>query len=61
MSNPKYRINESHFEKHGVARLERDGFTKTEIMKKMYDLTPGMSQVDRTALVKDLYDRKGEC
>ncbi len=61
MSNPKYRITEKHFEKHGVARLEKDGFSREQIMKKMYDLTPGMSQQDRTKLVKETFDRKGEC
>lgn len=62
MSDPKYRISEKHIsEKHGIARLERDGFSRPEIMKKVYDLTPGVSQVERTAMVKELFNRRGEC
>ena len=58
----KYRIQEKHIsDKHGIARLERDGFTRPEIMKKVYDLTPGVPQRERTKMVKQLFDRKGEC
>lgn len=61
MSNPKYRITEKHFETHGIARLERDGHSRENIMKSMYRLTPGMSQQERTKLVQDTFNRRGEC
>ena len=58
----KYRISEKDLQtKHGIAKLERDGFSRETIMKSMYNLTPGVSQVERTAIVKELFDRKGEC
>lgn len=61
MSN-KYRITEQHLDtKHGIARLERDGFSRESIMKSMYNLTPGVDQRERTKIVKELFDRKGEC
>lgn len=60
MSNPKYRITEKHFEKHGITRLEKDGFSREQIMKSMYNLTPGLKQTERTKLVKETFDRKGE-
>ncbi len=62
MSEPKYKITEKQIsEKHGIARLERDGFSRETIMKSMYNLTPGVDQRDRTKIVKQLFDRKGEC
>ena len=61
MSDPKYKIQEKHFETHGIKRLERDGFSRQQIMHSMYNLTPGVSQKERTALVKELFNRKGEC
>ena len=61
MSDPKYRIQEKHFETHGIKRLERDGFSRSQIMGAMYKLTPGVSQTERTQMVKKLFDRKGEC
>lgn len=58
----KYRITERHLsDKHGIARLERDGFTREQISKAMYSHTPGCSTAERRELVKNLYDRKGEC
>jgi hypothetical protein len=62
MSDPKYRITEHHLDtKHGIARLERDGFSRETIMKSMYNLTPGVDQRERTKIVKELFNRKGEC
>ena len=57
----KYEIKEKHLETHGIKRLERDGFSREVIMKSMYNLTPGVSQKERTEMVKDLFNRKGEC
>ncbi len=62
MAKPKYKINEKHIsDKHGIARLERDGFSRQDIMHSMYNLTPGVDQRERTKIVKELFDRKGEC
>jgi hypothetical protein len=58
----KYRITEQHLsEKHGIARLERDGFSREQISKAMYSHTPGCNQTDRAAIMKNLFDRKGKC
>ena len=61
MTNTKYKIQEKHFETHGIKRLERDGFSRSQIMGAMYKLTPGVSQTERTKMVKELFNRKGEC
>lgn len=58
----KYKITEQHLsERHGIARLQRDGFTKEQISKSMYAHTPGCTTAERRELVKKFYDRKGEC
>jgi hypothetical protein len=54
----KYKISEKDFTKHGIAKLERDGFTRETIMKTMYEMTPGVSQKDRTKLVQDTFNRR---
>ena len=61
MSKPKYRISEKHLETHGIKRLERDGFSRQEIMHSMYRLTPGVSQTERTQITKEVFNRRGEC
>jgi hypothetical protein len=61
MNKPKYIINEKQIsEQHGIKRLERDGFSREQIMKSMYNLTPGVSQGERTKMVKELFNRR-EC
>ena len=58
----KYRITENHLtERHGIKRLEHDGFSREQISKALYAHTPGVSQRERTNIMKQLYDRKGEC
>ena len=58
----KYKITERELStQHGIAKLTRDGFKKEDLSKAMYNLTPGVSQTERTAIMKKLYDRKGEC
>ena len=58
----KYQINEKHLtERHGIARLERDGFKRSDISKALYNLTPGCSQSERREIMQKLHDRKGEC
>ncbi len=41
----------------GVAKLERDGFTREQIINKMYKLTDGASDQYRNKLCNNLYDR----
>ena len=58
MGKSDYKININHLEqKHGIARLERDGFSREQIMKTMYKETQGMKKTDRTKLVKELFNR----
>lgn len=58
MSN-KYNISIKDIEtKHGIAKLERDGFSRQDIMHGMYKLTDGLPQHKRTELVKELFNRK---
>ncbi len=55
----KYKINEQHLDtQHGIHKLTRDGFTRHDIIKAMYQHTSGVSQQDRTKLVQQLYDRR---
>lgn len=59
MKMSKYQIKLSDLEQQGnVAKLERDGFTRETITKSMYKLSDGMSQQQRTELMKKLYDRR---
>lgn len=54
----KYKININHLDsKHGIHRLERDGFSREKIIKTMYKITEGMSTPQRTELMNRLYDR----
>ena len=58
MSKPKYKITENHLsERHGIARLERDGFTREQISKSMYAHTPGCKQQERNDIMRKLFDR----
>ena len=62
MSKPKYKIQLHHLEeRHGIARLERDGFIRQDISAALYKHTEGLDQQSRTAIMKKLHDRKGEC
>lgn len=59
MKRPKYKININHLDsRHGIAKLERDGFSRETIMKTMYKETDGMAQQDRTKFVERLFDRR---
>ena len=58
MSSPKYKMTMKDLENKGeIKKLEHDGFTRAEIHKQMYKITDGMSQKDRTKLMKDMYHR----
>ncbi len=58
MSRPKYNVTITDLEqRHNVAKLERDGYTRESIVREMYKLTDGMPQHERTQLVEKLFDR----
>jgi hypothetical protein len=62
MSNPKYKLNDSILDTAGgIAKLERDGFTRDQIHRQMYQVTEGASTRERTEIMKKLYDRKKPC
>lgn len=55
----KYRLTLNELERpSGIHKLERDGFTKEQIMKQLYKHTDGASQHEREKIVGKLYDRK---
>ena len=58
----KYKITEQHLDtKHGIAKLERDGFTREQISKSMYAHAGKASADEMRKLTKKLYDRTGDC
>ena len=62
MSKPKYKLNDSILDTPGgIAKLEKDGFTRGEIHRQMYQVTSGASQREITQIMKKLYDRKRPC
>jgi len=55
---PKYEPSIRDFEcRHNIVKLERDGFSREQIMKTMYKKTDGMPQHERSELVSKLFDR----
>lgn len=58
MKTPKYKITEKHLETQcGIAKLERDGFSREQISKSMYAHTPGCKQSERNDIMRKLFDR----
>ncbi len=56
---PKYKLTINEIERtSNIHKLERDGFTKEQIMKTMYKETDGASQRERENIIGKLYDRK---
>lgn len=54
----KYRITPAMLEqRHNIAKLERDGFSREQIHKEMYKVTDGASDAERRKLMDKLYDR----
>jgi hypothetical protein len=54
----KYTPTLKDFEQPGgCEKLERDGFTKEQIHKSLYNLTDGASQQYRTKIMENLYKR----
>jgi hypothetical protein len=59
MTSPKYKLTISDIDKaQNIHKLERDGFTKEQIMKTMYRETDGATQRQREEIVSKLYDRR---
>ncbi len=60
MTTPKYKLTMNDIQKaSNIHKLERDGFTKEQIMKTMYKETSGATQREREQIISKLYDRKG--
>lgn len=58
----KYKISIHDIERQGgIAKLERDGFSREQIMKTMYKKTDGASTEQRQEIVSRLYDRREKC
>lgn len=58
----KYKITEQHLStQHGIAKLTRDGFTREQISKSLYSHAGKLSATEARSIMKNLYDRKGEC
>ena len=62
MTKPKYRLTMAHLDRQSnVHKLERDGFTKAEIMTTINREMTGSTARQREEIVSKLYDRqKGE-
>lgn len=55
---PKYKITPGMLERKGeIAKLERDGHTRSDISHAMYKITAGASTEQRRKIVSDLYER----
>lgn len=54
----KYKITLRDLEqRHNVAKLERDGFKREDVVREMYKLTDGAPQTLRSEIINKLYDR----
>jgi hypothetical protein len=62
MTTPKYKITIKDLETRGaVAKLERDGFKREQIISEMYKHTSGASTQERERIVSNLYNRNEPC
>lgn len=58
----KYRIRLSDLERTGgVARADRDGFTKQEVMKAVHQEMRGASRNEKEQVVERFYRRNEPC
>lgn len=54
----KYKITEHHItQQGGIEKLKRDGYSRSEIMQKMYKVTDGASKEERTKIVSELFNK----
>jgi hypothetical protein len=57
----KYKITPRDLDEHGgIERLEAMGHDRVSIHKAMFHITDGISNSDRTKLMKNLYTRRLE-
>ncbi len=62
MNTPRYKITIKDLEtRGGVAKLERDGFKREQIISEMYKHTEGASTREREKIVSNLYNRGEPC
>ncbi len=55
----KYKPSMSDYESPGgIARMERNGMTREQIMKTMYKKTDGATREERREIVENLFDRQ---
>ena len=55
----KYSIKEHHImEPGGIEKLKRDGYTRSEIMQKMYKVTEGATDAQLTKVVTELFRKE---
>ena len=55
----KYSLTEHHItQPGGIEKLKRDGYTRSEIMQKMYKVTSGASTDERTKIVSELFRKE---
>jgi len=58
----KYKITEQILDtKGGIAKLERDGFSREQLHREMYKVTDGASTQERREIMQRLYKRKEPC
>ena len=58
----KYRINMTDLTRPGgIAKLERDGFKRHEIMGEFHKQTKGASNKERDPIVNNLFNLKAPC
>lgn len=54
----KYKLRDKDIEsRHNIARLERDGFKRQDVIDFMYKATPGCSTSERRELMSKVFDR----
>lgn len=54
----KYKITPQILEeRHNIAKLEKDGFSREQIHKEMYKITDGANTQERRHIMEKLYDR----
>lgn len=55
----KYKLTINEIDKHAnVHKLERDGFTREQIIREMYRQTDGATTREREQIIQKLYDRQ---
>ena len=59
MANTKYKLTMAHLlQQSGIHRLERDGFTKSDIHNVLHREANEASRDEQAKIIGQLYDRK---